>query len=294
MIFVGCVSEAKNDCNYITDYYQTVYKADLEFQTENYKKAFELYQDAFNSCEPINTPTYDELGNFAETCAILGKNELAFEFIKKQIRRGYEIKWLQQNSNFDNIFKTEKGITLLAEYDNLKTKALLDLNLALREEIKKMLYEDQKYRNGNYQEFIDKQEAIDKFNTNRIIEIFNKIGYPNESVIGSFSVDSSQTDIGILLLHTSDSIRMSYFVPKLKEYVENGTCSPSTLGKIIDQYYLYNGEPQIYGTYQSKSGGYANMTDDLKKVDSNRISIGLAPLKLKEKKDSIIKVKYEL
>ena len=61
---------------------------------------------------------------------------------------------------------------------------------------------------------------------------------------------------------------------------------------MIDQYYLYNDEPQIYGTYQAQSGGYATMIDNLKKVDSNRISIGLPPLELKERKDSIIRAKY--
>lgn len=51
IIFISCQSVDKSECNYITDYYQTIYKADLEFETKNYKKAFELYQDAFKSCE---------------------------------------------------------------------------------------------------------------------------------------------------------------------------------------------------------------------------------------------------
>lgn len=287
----SCKKESKYECDYIANYYQTIYQADIEFETENYEKAFELYNEAFNSCEPINTPTFNEIGNFAETCAILEKNELAIEFVKKQIKRGYEIKWLKQNSNFDKVFKTEQGIKLVSEYDNLRKKALSDLNLELREEIKKMRSEDQKYRNNNYQDNIDKQEAIDEYNTNRIIEIFNEFGYPNESLIGSFSVDSSPADVGTILLHTSDSIRMNYFVPKLKEYVKNGTCSPLRLGTIIDQYYLYNGEPQIYGTYGSGKE-YSNIISDLKQVDKNRVSIGLPPLELKEKKDSILQVRY--
>ena len=87
---------------------------------------------------------------------------------------------------------------------------------------------------------------------------------------------------------------MNYFVPKVKEFVKNGTASPYTLGTMIDQYYLYNGEPQIYGTYGAQGGGYANMIDDLKKVESNRISIGLPTLEQKERKDSLNKIKYGL
>lgn len=292
IVSVSCKIESKTECDYIANYYQKIYQADIQFETKNYKKAFEMYQEAFNSCEPINTKAYNELANFAETCAILGKNVLAIEFIKKQIERGYEIKWFQQNENFDEIFASEEGKKLISEYDYLRNMALSKINLALREEIKQMKIEDQKYRNDNFQKNIKKQVEIDAYNTNRIIEIFNEFGYPNETVIGSYSIDQTSVYISTILLHTPDSIRMKYFVPKLTEFIKSGTCSPNTLGTIIDQYYLYNDKPQIYGTYQAREGGYARMIDDLKKVNSNRISIGLPPLELKEKKDSILKVRY--
>lgn len=237
-------------------------------------------------------PGTNELNNFARVCAIFGKNDLSIEFIQKIIERGYEISWLQEESTFDTVFATEKGKELIANYNNLRQKALSKLNLNLREEIKEMKKEDQKYRNESYQENIDKQEVIDEKNTQRIIEIFNEFGYPNESVIGSISVDRTPVNITAMLLHTSDSMRMNYFVPKLKEFVKNGTCPPEVLGSVIDQYYLYNGEPQINGTYKKRSGEYSNMISDLKKVDSNRISIGLPPLELKEKKDSILQARY--
>lgn len=289
---ISCQNENKSDCDYIVNYYQKIYNADIEFQFENYQNAFELYQEAFHSCEPINVPGTNELNNFARLCAILDKNDLSIEFIKKIIERGYEINWLQQDSSFMKVFKSEKGKELVANYEDLRKEALSKLNLALREEIKEMKREDQKYRNKNYQENIEKQEAIDEINTRRIKEIFNEFGYPNETVIGSFAVDKSPVNITAMLLHTSDSIRMNYFVPKLKEFVKNGTCPPEVLGTIIDQFYLYNGEPQINGTYSKQGGGYSNMISDLKKVDSNRVSIGLPPLKLKEKKDSIWQVRY--
>jgi hypothetical protein len=297
VIFLSaCEKQAENyECDYIKNYYQKIYKADIEYRTENYEKAFELYEDAFNSCEPINTSTYNEIINFAETCAILGKNDLAIEFIKKRIKRGYEIKWLMENPNFDKVFASEKGKELIADYEKLRKEALINLNLILREEIYAMGDEDQKYRStghSSYKENVDKQEMIDDYNTDRLIEIFNEFGYPNESVIGSYSVDSTPVDITGILLHTSDSIRMSYFAPKLKEYIKSGECSPNVLGTIIDQFYLYNGEPQIYGTYTKPDGSYSNMIPDLKKVDSNRISIGLPPLWLQEKKDSLVKAKY--
>jgi len=295
LLFIAITSfqkDNKSECDYIANYYQKIYKADIEYQTENYEKAFELYQDAFNSCEPIDIPGINEFNNFAELCAILDKNDLSLEFIKKYISRGYGIKGMLQNSNFDNVFASQKGKELLTNYEQLKNDALSKLNLSLRNEIKEMKREDQKYRNENYQENKNKQKVIDEYNTSRIIEIFNEFGYPNESIIGGYPIDKSQVHISVMLLHTSDSIRMNYFVPKLTEFVKNGTCPPEVLGSIIDQYYLYNGEPQINGTYTKQGGGYSNMISDLKKVDSNRISIGLPPLELKEKKDSILRQRY--
>lgn len=292
LILTTCKTEKITECNYIENYYQKIYLADFEYMTDNFEKAFELYQDAFSSCEPINTSGYNELGNFARTCAILGKNELAIKFIKKQIERGYELKWLLEDEAFDKVFTSKKGKKLISNYISLRKAALSKLNLELREEIQKMEIEDKKYRTSNYQENVEKQNAIDNYNTNRIIEIFNEFQYPNETLVGSYGVDQNPADIAIILLHTSDSIRINYFVPKLTQFVKNGTCSPHTLGVIIDQYYLYNGEQQINGTYSKQEGGYANMILDLKKVDSNRVSIGLPPLKLKEKKDSILRIKF--
>lgn len=286
LIFTSCKTLQKSDCNYITDYYPIIYKADLEFLTENYEKAFELYQDAFKSCPPPKELTYGEIENFTETCAILGKNDLAIEYMKKDIQRGMEIKWMQQNENFNKFFESKQGKKLISDYDHLRQTALSSFNLELREEIKKMIIEDQRYRQGNYSKNVDKQEAIDDYNTKRIIEIFNEFGFPNDNVIGNYSIDQSHVRINGILLHTSDSIRINYFVPKITEFIKNGTCSPETLAEIIDQYHLYKGRPQIYGTYGINQN-YDNIFSDRKIVDSNRISVGLQPLEMKEKRDSI-------
>ncbi|WP_299125003.1 hypothetical protein [uncultured Winogradskyella sp.] len=288
--------EKVNEQNYIDDYYQNIYKADLEYMTENYEKAFELYQSAFYSCVPINTQMYYEISNFAETCAILKKDDLALVFMKKKIANGSTLESMQRNSNFDNVFASEGGKELIANYDTLRKEYLSSLNLDLRQEIAEMKANDQKYRAQagfmKSDEMKAKQEEIDDYNTKRLIEIFDDFGYPNEKVIGGFNIDKTPVSIDGILLHTSDSIRVNYFIPKLKEYIKKGECSPSVLGPVIDQYYLYNGEPQVNGTYTKPDGSYSNMITNLEKVNENRISIGLPPIWLQEKKDSLTKAKY--
>ncbi|OAB81685.1 hypothetical protein [Cochleicola gelatinilyticus] len=286
LTFFSCSEDKKSDCNYITDYYQSIYKADYEFQIKNYEKAFEFYQMAFKSCEPITTPTYNEIGKFAETTAILKKYDLTLEYAKKLILSGRELTIYQNNPNFNEFMTSKYGQLLEQDYDKLREQFMENVDFNLRHELIAMKAADQKYRvNRNiYENNRDKQDSIDKVHEKRLIELFESIGYPNNETYGPFSLDHNHIDIGLFLLHTDDSIRMNYFVPKVKEFVKNGKATPRTLGTMIDQFYLYNGEPQIYGTYTKQDGGYENMIDDLKKVDSNRISIGLPPLDLKDKK----------
>ncbi|MFD2588766.1 hypothetical protein ACFSQJ_17705 [Croceitalea marina] len=291
IIILSCQTEKKTECNYITDYYQTVYKADWEFETKNYQKAFNLYNEAFKSCEAINTTNYNEIGKYTETTAILKKFGITYEYAKKQILNGVELNTFGNNENFNEFLKSEYGERLVSEYQKLREEFEKNADFNLRDELISMRTADQLYRNGNYQENIAKQDSIDELHENRLIEIFENIGYPTDKIVGPHTRDYP-VDVGLFLLHTDDSIRMNYFVPKMKEFVQNGKASPWTLGTIIDQYHLYNGDPQINGTYKAQGGGYAKMISDLKKVDSNRISIGLSPLQLKEKKDSLRRIKY--
>lgn len=290
ILLLSCSQRNKSNCNYIADYYQTIYQAELAYELKDFEKAFELYQSAFNSCKPINTDTYNEIGKYAEVCAILGHNKQALDFIELGLKNGDVLKWKLEDPVYSKIFTTEGGQKLIANYNKIRSDYLIGINLELRKEIQEMSRLDQLYRNGHYQD--NEQDSVDKLNTNRLKEIFEQFQYPNDQVIGSYSFDRIHTDITVMLLHTSDSIRMSYFVPKLKEFVKAGTCSPTTLGQVIDQFYLYNGEPQTHGTYGSKDSRYAKMIGDRGQVNKNRISIGLPSLELNEKIDSVKRINH--
>ncbi|MCW8981733.1 MAG: hypothetical protein OQJ83_10145 [Altibacter sp.] len=289
-ILLGCAIHQKSECNYITDYYQTIYRADIEFIAKNYQKAFDLYQHAFNSCRPINTLGYNEIYTFAEVSEILGKRKLALTHLELAIRNGLPIITIEENDAFTDLLNSKEGEKLLENYNNIRREYMASINLQLRSEIQKMIQLDQRYRSNKHD--WKKQDSIDTINASRLIEIFEQYGYPNESVIGHNSIDMKSTTVDIILLHTADSIRINYFVPKLTEFIKQGTCSPNTLALIVDQFYMYNDQPQIYGTIRGKNSRYHTMINDLQQVDKNRIAIGLPPLKLSEKRDSLRKQKY--
>lgn len=291
LIISGCAAEKESDCNYITDYYPTVYKADIEFVTGNYQKAFSLYQEAFNSCEAKNTTTINELNNFTESSAILKNYKVTYEFGKKMIKNGIELNRFQNNSNYEEFLQSNYGKKFISEYDKLRKEFINKADLKLRDELIAMRSADQQYRSQGQDADWPRQDSIDKLHEERLIQIFESVGYPTDRIVGPHTMDH-RVDVGLFLLHTKDSIRMNYFVPKIKEFVKNGTAPPQTLGTMIDQYHLYKGKPQIYGTYKAQGGGYAYMIDDLQKVNSNRISIGLPPLDLKKRKDSLNQIRY--
>jgi hypothetical protein len=106
-------------------------------------------------------------------------------------------------------------------------------------------------------------------NQSRIIEIFNDFGFPNEKLIGNFTIDKINADISVILLHTKDSIRKAYFMPKILEYIKKGEASPELYANLHDQLLLYNGDSQYYGSYENE------IKISIKEVNNRRKKIGL-------------------
>ena len=281
------IKENRN-CNYIKDYYPLIYTAEVEYYLGNYQKAFDLYRKAFEACEPKNTPLNYEMSKFAELATRLGKSDLALDLIERTLRNGTILKAYENDSLYYELFQSERGKKLVQDYENIREKYVAGLDLELRREIQEMIVADQKYRriNGSDAANLRKADSIDAIHAKRLIELFEEVGYPNEALIGGMAIDWKSSDVQTLLLHTEDSIRMNYFVPKLKKFVQGGSTPPLVLGAILDQYHIYNKDPQMYGTYSSENGGYAEMIDR-EMVDRNRKSIGLPPLAVQEKLDSL-------
>jgi hypothetical protein len=162
LTIAGCAKENKTNCNYIKDYYQTIYLADYEFETEHYEKAFELYQDAFNSCEAKNTPTYNEIDKFTESAAILKKFDIAYEYAKKQVLKGVELTNFQNNASLDEFMTSKYGEKLVDEYEGLRKEFMKNAHLKLRDELIAMRTADQMHRGGYGKPDWPKQDSIDK------------------------------------------------------------------------------------------------------------------------------------
>jgi len=277
---IAC-SENKTTCNYITDYYPVVYEAEIQYHQKNYQKAFELYQAAFKSCEPKNTILHNELDKYSELAAILGKEELALELITRRIEQGAEIAWIQQEPVFQKILNSERGKEIVSEYEQNRAEYLAGLNLELRKELQKMIQLDRAHN------MTPTKDSMFRANDKRLVEIFEEYGYPNEKLIGSYNIDKTDADPQMMLLHSADSIRINYFIPKIEEFVRNGECFPIVLATLHDNLELFNGNSQTHGTFRSSDGGYAKMISSVAEVNSNRQNAGMPSLEMTEKLDSL-------
>lgn len=275
LILLSCSDNKTANCNYITDYYPKIYEAQLNYNQKKYKKAFNLYSEAFESCEPRNTVGRYEMNRYAEISVILEKEKLALDFIEKSIEQGTLLRTYTNNPIFVEVLKTDRGKNILANYDVKRAEYLNSLNLELRSEIQKMIKVDQTHLKEQ-----EKRNIIFNKNTKRLVEIFENVGYPGNDIIGPYNVDFSNSDITILLLHTPDSIRINYFIPKLRKYIKEGDCDPQTLGVVIDNLHLFNDELQTIGTYENRE---ENMISNKKRVNQNRLEIGLPTLEMDKK-----------
>src|SRR5690606_37384680 len=119
--------DKKYECNYITDYYPKTSKAEKEFYLGNYKKAFDYYQDAFENCDAIKLATHHDTDKFAKVCAELGKDELAMDYIEKTVEKGGTLNGFQRDKTFDNIFESERGKKLIADYEKKREEYINSL-----------------------------------------------------------------------------------------------------------------------------------------------------------------------
>lgn len=280
-ILFSCSNQEKAKCNYITDYYPNTAKAEVEFYQGNYKKALKHYEEALCNCEVVRIKMHLDTDKLAKIYAELGNDDLSLDYVVKTIEKGGPITGFQRDPIFDKLFESERGIEIVSNFDQLRKQFISKLNLDLRAEIQKMVEVEQSLNSTKL------DDSIYRVNDKRLVEIFENYGYPNEQIIGDFLIDRKPTDPETLLLHSRDSMRINYFLPKLKEYVKNGTAPPLILGTLYDNFQYYHGDKFTHGTYVMASGERADMISDTVQINQNRADVGLPSLFMATKIDSL-------
>ena len=270
------------DCNYITDYYQLVYDAQLEYLKENYDNAYVLLKKAKTNCELLNQPEFRETVVYASLSARKGLYDEAFYYLEKALKAGFPFKALEYYEGLTHLHNDPRWAALQEKVLVYKDEFEHSINADLRAEIIAMNKADQEVR---YDRDYEKMKVVDSLNEARMKAIFTTYGYPGEKLIGWDPSSSERTGITFLLMHFKDT---AYFRPLLYECIKKGECPPQALGSMIDSQDRGSGI-YTYGIYASTD---STEIKDFKNLDKRRTAIGLRPWKKQKETMELIRAKY--
>lgn len=271
----------------IEDDYKFLVMRGLEMlKTTNYDSCMTYFQEGFK----IKQTSYLSTLRYA-ACAYSTGNE---DLYQEQLDKAIELSWSGTKSIFENyeefqyLYKTSFEIDLLDKYDEAALAS--GVNLSLMEEFKIMRIEDQKYRkqmravsdeHGWDSLQMDSlwalQNPIDSFNTARICQIMDDMGYPGKSIVGP-----AEASTAFLIIQHSEIETQEKYLDLITKAADNGEVKWRSVALLVDRVNLGQGKPQIYGSQvnTNKETGeyYFSEIAQPFKVDSLRGTVGLGPL----------------
>lgn len=273
LISVNVFSQS-DDCqyDYIKHYYQLVYQAQINYMQNDFDKAYKFLKQAEQNCELLNQMGIYEINMLAELSLKKGLDKDVLFYVEKSLRQGFTIDYFEKYPNFEGITEVKGWEELKAKSQQIYDNWYSNLNLDLRNELAKMIEEDQRVRKGKSQ-YNDEMREVDDYNEKRFKEILAEFGYPNEQIIGNSNIDEKDTDVSIFTFHIKD---IEYFKPLFLEYVRCGKVPADIYAGLIDSHDRRRG---VF-TY----GIYGNVTpeqiEDFENLDERRINAGLRPYEM--------------
>ncbi len=283
LFVISCTQNTNSLKNDYSNYYRDISKADSLFFLKEYKKVITLLDQTFKEAEPINTFRFNEYCYY-----LLSKHYTNQKINKSEIENliskyGLTKESILKYPILDDYLKKHINNR---EYDSLKEFYKNSINLDLRNRISSMVEEDQYYRT-EYEgsDYKVKMREVGLKHESFLINMFDQNIYPGKKEIGNMFYIDDYADIEVLLLHTRDSIRLNYFLPKLRGFIKQGKTNPYIYGMLLDQYELYNDRPQKYGTYNV----YKITSEDMKIYAANRkkLDIGFPSIELDVWRDGL-------
>jgi len=179
IIILSSFSSKEN--NYI-NYFEITNKAELAIVDSLYGDALNLYKEAFNlNIKPLTR----DLKN-AMYCACFNHDTvITVSIIEKLLKKGMPINDIEDDEYLANIIRSSDYLELKKTYHEIEKECRAKYNYALHEEGRKMSLKDQYYNKKRFEEgYADSNFIVVYRNAERLVEIFNQYGYPNENVIG--------------------------------------------------------------------------------------------------------------
>jgi len=279
-------------CDYIAKgYYQLIHEAEIDYLSGDKEEAYRKITEAKSICTLLNQPAYFEMFRYVELLSERDKFDEAIYYITILVKDyGYpsdyfESRLLNSNVNLDS---------LKIELDRLNKLFYTEERVQLAEELKEMLNKDQAVRKLPDDEIVSEEFwhtllRTDSINEQRMKEIFEQYGYPNERILGFENVVLS-FNIRIMLMHFADT---AYFKPVLLQFIKQGKCEPSVLAAFVDSRQRLDTRTDKY-IYRYYDNAEDHEIWDITNLDNRRQAIGLPSMEMEHKCDSLRSVFYSV
>ncbi|AYN01281.1 hypothetical protein [Chryseobacterium sp. 3008163] len=272
-------SGRQEELNYIA-YYSEIYKADSLFMTKNYDESYKILDYLLKRYKPVK-------GWFVNVSRdyLISKSKVA-----KVERTDVENYLYEQAYVLEAILGDKSVAKLLEEFhidkievEKIVAKNVSKINIPLRNELGNMTLKDQDIRNTkNY----DSIKKIDWQHSQRLKEIIETVGFPNEKIVGGYNLQGkphSEIFLPQIFNHMAYNGDYDYFKKKLPELIRNGTCDPFNYAMLEDRRNEINNRPIEYHVIIP-----ITENSDKKKINANRKAIGLPSVEFEEFKKKIM------
>lgn len=286
LLIISCKSKSvvvekpiAKEINYIP-YYLKVYEAKDYFDIKNNTKAFEILDSLFTAYEPNEMPTIYEMDIYCELSVSLkryNKKILKKVLTTSVVKFGRKPYLIDDIDSFWNEIIIQSGIKR-KDFDNLYNKYLSGINYTLKDTIVAMYNRDQTFRrkDSNYNPL--KFDSIDKVNSNMLLHILKKYGYPRENIVGGMELINpvKPNHLSTVLMHLDYDIYNNDLMVLLYLELKKGNLFPINYAMMLDRIYAANKEKMSDYVYL---GTYKNLPIDTTTTNISRKLIGLPSLK---------------
>ncbi|MBW7674224.1 hypothetical protein [Chryseobacterium chendengshani] len=269
----------QNELNYIS-YYSEIYKADSLFVTKNYHETYKILDRLLKRYKPVK-------GWFVNVSRdyLISKSKVV------QVERTDVINYLNEQAYSVEAILEDNSVSKLleqfhidkSEVEKIVAKNVSKINIPLRNELGKMTLRDQEVRDTkNY----DSIRKIDWQHSKRLREIIETVGFPNEKIVGGYSLQGkphSEIFLPLIFNHMAYNGDYDYFKKKLPELIRNGTCDPFNYAMLEDRRNEINNKPIEYHVIIP-----IEEKNDKMKINANRKAIGLPSIEFEMFKKKIM------
>ena len=265
-----------------------MYEAQYEYYKDNYQKAYDLLKKAESNCPLLNQPEIKEIGLLAECAARLNKPEEAVYYLEILAKDyGHKVEGLKNDSIYSNLKSFRKWEKLLKKAPKYYKNYLANVDLDLRNEILKMMMEDQSVRVNRDREGMKRVDSINDLKFRKII--VNCDCFPDEMFpqFGNYTIDDEFFHATTFVFHIYRE-QAEYWKPIFLDLIRRGRAPADIYGSLIDSNLRVNGVYD-YAIYNNIGTDQIN---DFENLDKRRIAVGLPPWQLRKDVLELIKKKY--